>query len=77
MQLKKNARLIGSGRLSSVYADNENIDVYIADKSGINKRSYSVFRGSVSSEGRVSFAEDFYDLGFTKAERRLLLKSVN
>ena len=76
MKLKKNTRLLGSGRLSSVTASSENIDAFIADKSVIGGRRFSIKRQVVTSLGRVSFAEDYYDLGFAKAERRMKIKTI-
>lgn len=77
MRLKRNTRLVGSGRLSSVYSDGKSLSVYISDRNGIVKKKYNLKTGTLKNEGRVSYAEDFYDLGFVKAERRLYIKSVD
>lgn len=77
MKLRKNTRLLGNGRLSSVFTDGKALFVYIADKSGIVKKKFDTEKETLGNEGRVSFAEDYYDLGFARAERRLFIKSVS
>lgn len=77
MTLKKNVRKLGYGRLSSVCDNGDGIDVFIADKHGIIKKRFDASRQTLVSEGRVSFAEDYFDLGFVEVEKRLLLRSVD
>ena len=55
----------------------DGIDVFIADKHGIIKKRFDASRQTLVSEGRVSFAEDYFDLGFVEVEKRLLLRSVD
>lgn len=76
MKLKKNIRLLGRGRLSSATASIDNIDVYIAETSGIVGLRFSTENQTLSNLGRVSFADDYYDLNFTRAEKRFIVQSV-
>lgn len=76
MKLKRNTRLLGNGRLSSTFSDDNSVFVYIADRNGIVGKKFNVNTESLTGGGRVSYAEDFYNLGFVEAERRLTIKSV-
>lgn len=77
MKLKKNIRLLGHGRISSVSCSSDCIDVFIADSDGITDKRFLIDASVVSNLGKVSFAEDYFDVGFARIERGLTLKSID